>query len=239
MSDYNASLVDYLFYDFGPKWFLQTDAEGNIFVPVNYNVVPPMMLWYNGLEHYLCSGNYEKGIAFLERGSESSSKEYDFNKEYSTTIDGWSFELHGSLRCGLSAALNRGVDAIQEDICDKRNFRFWDNDGKKIPLPEENDDVLLIFTHFIKHFYKGELGIRQICDWCRLLWYYRESIDRSLLEKRLKQMGIQAQWNGFGAFSVDYLGMPKEAMPRSSAVVASRWAKVVAGAGSVRSSAGT
>lgn len=63
MSDYNASLVDYLFYDFGPKWFLQTDAEGNIFVPVNYNVVPPMMLWYNGMEHYLCSGNYEKGIA--------------------------------------------------------------------------------------------------------------------------------------------------------------------------------
>ena len=63
MTDYNASLVDYLFYDFGPKWYLQTDAEGNIFVPVNYNVVPPMMLWYNGMEHYLCSGNYEKGIA--------------------------------------------------------------------------------------------------------------------------------------------------------------------------------
>ena len=63
MSDYNASLVDYLFYDFGPKWFLQTDAEGNIFVPVNYNIVPPMMCWYNGLEHYLCPGNYEKNIA--------------------------------------------------------------------------------------------------------------------------------------------------------------------------------
>ena len=63
MTDYNATIVDYLFYDFGPKWFLQTDAEGNIFVPVNYNVVPPMMLWYSGMEHYLCSGNYEKGIA--------------------------------------------------------------------------------------------------------------------------------------------------------------------------------
>ena len=183
------------------------------------------MLWRasGDVDLLLNEENYEKGIAFLERGSESSSKEYDFNKEYSTTIDGWSFELHGSLRCGLSAALNRGVDAIQEDICDKRNFRFWDNDGKKIPLPEENDDVLLIFTHFIKHFYKGELGIRQICDWCRLLWYYRESIDRSLLEKRLKQMGIQAQWNGFGAFSVDYLGMPKEAMPLYS--TANKWSR--------------
>jgi len=63
MSDYNASKVDYLFYDFGPKWFLQVDAEGNVFIPVNYNVVAPVMCWYNGLDHYLCSGNYEKGIA--------------------------------------------------------------------------------------------------------------------------------------------------------------------------------
>ena len=63
MPDYNASLVDYLFNDFGPKWFLQTDDKGNIFVPVNYNLVQPMMCWYNGLDHYLCCGNYEKGYA--------------------------------------------------------------------------------------------------------------------------------------------------------------------------------
>ena len=63
MPDYNASQVDYLFNDFGPKWFLQTDADGNIFVPVNNNVVPNMMCWYNGLDHYLCSGNFEEGYA--------------------------------------------------------------------------------------------------------------------------------------------------------------------------------
>ena len=63
MPDYNAALVDYLFNDFGPKWFLQTDDKGNIFVPVNYNLVQPMMCWYNGLDHYLCLGNYVNGIA--------------------------------------------------------------------------------------------------------------------------------------------------------------------------------
>ena len=63
MPDYNASLVDYLFNDFGPKWFLQTDEKGNIFVPVNYNTIQPMMCWYNGLDHYLCLGNYVNGIA--------------------------------------------------------------------------------------------------------------------------------------------------------------------------------
>ncbi len=63
MTDYNASQVSYLFHDFGPKWFLQTDADGNIFVPVNYNVVPPMMSWYNGVTHYLCGCNYENAMA--------------------------------------------------------------------------------------------------------------------------------------------------------------------------------
>ena len=63
MPDYNVLLTDYLFNDFGPKWFLQTDAEGNIFVPVNYNIVPTMMCWFNGLDHYLCAGNFEKGYA--------------------------------------------------------------------------------------------------------------------------------------------------------------------------------
>lgn len=157
--------------------------------------------------------NYEKGKLFIDSVSEAESKEYDFNKEFNTTIDGWCVELHGSLRCGLSAALNRGVDAIQYDICDNHHVRFWENSGMKIPLPEENDDVLVIFTHYIKHFYKGELGIRQICDWCRLLWTYRDTLNHELLESRLRKMGLRAQWKGFGAFAVDYLGMPVEAMP--------------------------
>lgn len=161
----------------------------------------------------LNNDNYEKGKEFLDKISETKPKEYDFNKEYQTTIGGWCVELHGSLRCGLSAALNRGVDEIRDDICDNHNIRYWGIDGKRIPLPEANDDALLIFTHFLKHFYKGELGIRQICDWCRLLWTHRETIDFALIEKRLKSMGISSQWKGFGAFAVDYLGMPAEAMP--------------------------
>ena len=57
--------------------------------------------------------NYEKGKAFLKGISETEPEEYSFNKEYITTFGGWCLELHGSLRCGLSAALNRGVDEIK------------------------------------------------------------------------------------------------------------------------------
>uniref|UniRef100_UPI004056C5AF hypothetical protein n=1 Tax=Alistipes sp. TaxID=1872444 RepID=UPI004056C5AF len=64
MTDYNASIVDYLFQDFGPKWFLQVNADGDVFVPVNYNRVPNLTKWYNGMNHHLCLGNYESGYAF-------------------------------------------------------------------------------------------------------------------------------------------------------------------------------
>ena len=64
MEDYNASSTDYLFQDFGPKWFIQTNAQGGLFVPVNYNRIPSLTSWYNGQSHYLCGGNYEIGYAF-------------------------------------------------------------------------------------------------------------------------------------------------------------------------------
>ena len=152
--------------------------------------------------------NYEKGKRFIGKISESGSKEYGFNKEYQTTIGGWTLELHGSLRSGLSTAFNKGVDEIQRDICDNHNVRYWEVEGDKIPLPEENDDVLVIFTHFIKHFYKGELGIRQICDWCRLLYTYRDTLNYGLLESRIRKMGLMSEWKAFYNLASRYLGMP-------------------------------
>ena len=161
--------------------------------------------------------NYKRGKTFLAELSETAPEEYNINKEYITTVEGFCLELHGSLRCNLSSAFNRGVDLVQKEICDQNSVRYWETDGNKIPLPEENHDVLVIFTHFIKHFYKGGLGIRQICDWCRLMWTYRESLDYNFLESRLCQMKLMTEWKAFAAYVVDYLGMPAKAVPFYSA----------------------
>ena len=60
---YGAAQISYLFNDFGPKWFLQTNKKGDVFVPVNYLLVPPLTRWYNASDHYLVSGNFEHGYA--------------------------------------------------------------------------------------------------------------------------------------------------------------------------------
>lgn len=88
--------------------------------------------------------NYEKGKAFLNGISKTDPKQYSFNKEFITTIGGWCLELHGSLKCGQSAAINKEIDAIQKEICDNHHVRYWGVDGNKIPLPEENEDVMVI-----------------------------------------------------------------------------------------------
>lgn len=64
MEDYNSSATSYLYHDFGPKWFLQVNEQGGVFVPVNWNRIAPLTSWYDGQAHYLCGGNYEAGYAF-------------------------------------------------------------------------------------------------------------------------------------------------------------------------------
>lgn len=43
--DYSSSSVEDGFYDFGPKWHLQIDSKGNVFVPVNVNRILPLTNW--------------------------------------------------------------------------------------------------------------------------------------------------------------------------------------------------
>lgn len=109
--------------------------------------------------------------------------------------------------------MNRGIDDVQYDLFYGGNVRSWKNDDTQVFLPGPNNDAILIFTHYLQHFFIGGVGLRQICDWCRLLWTYKDSLNHGLLESRIRKMGLMSEWKAFGAFAVEYLGMPVEAMP--------------------------
>ena len=161
----------------------------------------------------LSNDNYEKAKEFLLPLSSSQKREEQYSKHLGLSIGEWYVEIHGSLRSGLSESVDREIDRAQRDVFYSGNVRSWENGNVQVFLPGVDDDVFLVFTHFIKHFYKEGLGLRQVCDWCRLLWTYRDKVDVRLLEKRLKRAGLMSEWKGFAAVAVDYLGMPKVAMP--------------------------
>ena len=124
MPDYSASLVDYLFYDFGPKWFLQTDAQGNIFVPVNKDVVPQVMSWYDGMERYLCSGNFLKGIANYKK-SEEAKDAFDVQSvgiPVEISADGNTVTLK-------SVVVNATIDEVAQDVTLYPTL-IYDNQGQ-------------------------------------------------------------------------------------------------------------
>lgn len=161
----------------------------------------------------LDNDNYQKAKVFLSEMADHVDEEDKEKLHLGMTIDSWVVELHGTMRTQISSRMNRGIDEVHHDLFYGGNVRSWMNDGIQVFLPGPNNDVLLIFTHFLQHFFIGGVGLRQICDWCRLLWTYKDSLNHELLGKRIKKMGLMSEWKAFGSFAVEYLGMPVEALP--------------------------
>lgn len=158
--------------------------------------------------------NYRKAVALLKPLASDSKHEGRYSKHLGLTIDSWYIELQGTQRVGLSSRLERVIDAVQRDTFENNRARLWHNGDVDILLPAPDNDVFFVFTHFLKHFFKEYgFGLRQLCDWCRLLWTYREVIDAALLEQRLRKAGLMSEWKAFAALAVEHLGMPIEAMP--------------------------
>lgn len=170
-------------------------------------------LWRSSgdIDFFLSDENYAKADAYLM--PLASSVEKDTGGHHGMTIDGWVVELHNSLHCGLSKRIEKVLDKMKRESFYEGKVRSWMNGKVSVFLLSRENEILYGFCHFLNHFYRGGIGLRQICDWCRLLWTYRESLNHGLLESRVKEMGLMSEWKAFGAFAVEYLGMPIEAMP--------------------------
>ena len=165
------------------------------------------------IDLFLSDENFQRAKSYLLPLASSVEEEYVREKHLGLTIDGWVVELHGHLYSGLSSRVERELDKLQEDTFYGGQVRSWMNGQTQIFLLKAENDVYYVFTHILQHFYKGGVGLRQICDWCRLLWTYRDSLNYGLLEQRIKRTGLVSEWKAFGALAIEYLGFPKGSMP--------------------------
>lgn len=172
-------------------------------------------LWRAGgdVDFFLDDENYERAKAFLKPLAASVEEEYVREKHLGMTIDSWVVELHEKLYSGLSTRIDRELEKVLCETFVDGNVRVWKDGGTDVPLLALENDVFYVFTHILQHFYKGGIGLRQICDWCRLLWKYRSGLDVAKLEGRLRRAGLMSEWKAFAALAVNDLGMPPEAMP--------------------------
>ena len=162
---------------------------------------------------FVSGDNYKKAKDCLIPFATHTDNEIEYRKHLELIIGKWCVELHGNLRSGFSRRVDRGLDDIEQDIIANGKVRSWQNGDINVLLPSADNDVIIIFTHILQHFFLGGIGLRQICDWCRLLWRFAGEIDACLLERRLRSIGLMSEWRVFAALAVDYLDMPVEALP--------------------------
>ncbi|MBQ6310503.1 MAG: nucleotidyltransferase family protein [Bacteroidales bacterium] len=165
------------------------------------------------IDFFLDAVNYEKAKAFLIPMASSVEIEDKSRLHMGMTVKSWMVELHGTMNTGISSRIDDGIVLVQRDIFENDGIRVWHNSGIDVFLPSPDNDAIIVFTHFIEHFFVGGVGLRQISDWCRLLWTYRDVIDRTLLGRRLEEMRLMSEWKAFASFAVSWLGMPDSAMP--------------------------
>lgn len=165
------------------------------------------------IDLYLDKDDFQKAKTFFRPRVDKFDPDDDYTRHINMTYKGWVVEIHNNQHSALSSRIDRVLDEVHRDIFYGGGVRTWDNGGKIITLPSADNDVILVFTHFLHHFYSGGMGLRQICDWCRLLYTYRESLNYGLLESRIRQMGLMTEWKVFGVLAIEYLGYPKDSMP--------------------------
>ena len=165
------------------------------------------------IDLYLDKDDFQKAKTFFRPRVDKLDPDDDYTRHINMTYKGWVVEIHNNQHSALSSRIDRVLDEVHRDIFYGGGVRTWDNGGKIITLPSADNDAILVFTHFFNHFYRGGMGLRQICDWCRLLYTYRESLNYELLESRIRQMGLMTEWKAFGALAIEYLGYPKDSMP--------------------------
>ena len=167
----------------------------------------------------LSRDNYQKAKSFLTPFSSSVENENTKVQHLGFTIQDWTVEIHGSMRSRCLSKMDKIIEEVQNDIFYGGNVRSWQNGNTVVFLPSPDVDVILVFTHILKHFFRSGIGLRQICDWCRLLWSYKDSLNYGLLETRIRKAGLMSEWRSFAALAVDYLGMPQDAMPLYSSKI--------------------
>ena len=156
----------------------------------------------------LSNDNYQKAKSTLIPIADEVANENTTTKHQALVMNGFDVELHGKMPFKLSMRVEHGIDDVLEDLFVRGNVKSWDCNGTQVFLPSPDNDVILVFTHFLHHFFIEGVGLRQICDWCRLLYTYRDTLNYELLESRIRKMGLMTEWKAFYNLASRYLGMP-------------------------------
>lgn len=133
-------------------------------------------------------------------------------KDVEFTVNGIAYEMHNRLTLFANPCHSRyWEDVVMPEII--ANPYFVTINGYDVPTLAPTYNVLYVFVHIFQHLISEGIGLRQFCDWARLLGVLHDEIDVDIIDRHLKGIGLRKAYNGLGAILTDYLGLPEESFP--------------------------
>ena len=185
---------------------------------------------------YFVGENYEKIKSLVEQRLGKQLSKLSDGKHVEFEVNGVIFELHNK----LTRLATRKHQAYWDQMIDNAILEGTDTvmiNGKEIKTLSAPYNAMYIFVHLFYHMTASGVGLRQLCDWARVLAQCafqvsssmfqvknvndnvnanlndNHNVDANRLEEMLKELGYLKAYKAMGAFLVEYLGLPEEQFP--------------------------
>ncbi len=191
---------------------------------------------------YFVGENYEKIKGLVEQRLGKQLSKLSDGKHVEFEVNGVIFELHDK----LSRLATRKHQAYWDQMIDNAILEGTDTvmiNGKEIKTLSATYNAMYIFVHLFYHMTASGVGLRQLCDWARVLHNLNDNVndnenllntkaqrDKDFNDNRtpslnregwggssisgpLKELGYLKAYKAMGAFLVEYLGLPEEQFP--------------------------
>ena len=103
------------------------------------------------------------------------------------------------------------LDASMNNLTNTHPLEEWNNMGSIIYMPCPTYNAIFQITHMIYHFIDSGIGLRQLCDWTRLI--YTHTFNELELQKVIKEFKLEKAWTGIASIAHNFLGLPQENIP--------------------------
>ncbi len=188
--------------------------------------VRPELRSLGDVDILLNGDEYDRGVDFVSPHASKVFDEDKYDRHIQMIIGKVYVELHGTMHVHLGRKTDSLMDHIQETMFKTEAFRMWSvTPSCVIPLPGPTEDVLYIFCHILQHLTNLGIGLKQVCDLCRLIYTNRDKIDENALRAHLEQIGYIEQWRTFAVLMEEYLCMPKGVIPFTGPNVSLKYRK--------------
>lgn len=127
---------------------------------------------------------------------------------------------------GVEVENHRKIARFYSPSNDKRLKRFFANwltepqnhykiEDVDITIPAPGFNAVYLLIHAFVHLMQEGIGLRQVCDWARLLSVHAKDIDKERFIREIRFLGLEDVACAFGYIVVNYLGLPVNDFPLS------------------------